>query len=202
MSHVDEFIRHLEISRAASPHTITAYKQDLAAFSAYLAPQSVPLEKATHLHIRGFLGVESVKLAPASRARRLAGLKSFYKFLARRKIIEVSPARRVKSPKLPQRLPRAVPVDETFALMESPDPKKLLGLRDTAMLELLYASGLRVSELCGLDLKDLDVRAKTVRVMGKGSKERIVPLNEPALDVLREWLARRPEVLAKPANGA
>ena len=200
MSHVDDFLRQLEIARAASPHTITAYKQDLAAFSAYLAPQNVPLEKVTHLHIRGFLGVESVKLAPASRARRLAGLKSFYKFLTRRKIIDVSPARRVKSPKLPQRLPRAVPVDETFALMEAPSTEKLLGLRDAAMLELLYASGLRVSELCGLDLKDLDVRAKTVRVMGKGSKERIVPLNEPALDMIREWMARRPEVLAKPAK--
>jgi len=200
VSHVDDFLRQLEIARAASPHTITAYKQDLAAFSAYLAPQNVPLEKVTHLHIRGFLGVESVKLAPASRARRLAGLKSFYKFLTRRKIIDVSPARRVKSPKLPQRLPRAVPVDETFALMEAPSTEKLLGLRDAAMLELLYASGLRVSELCGLDLKDLDVRAKTVRVMGKGSKERIVPLNEPALDMIREWMARRPEVLAKPAK--
>ncbi len=200
MSHVDEFLRHLEISRAASSHTLTAYKQDLAAFSKYLAPQNVPFEKVTHLHIRGFLGVESVKLSPASRARRLAGLKSFYKFLTRRKIIDVSPARRVKSPKLPQRLPRAVPVDETFALMEAPSIDKLLGLRDAAMLELLYASGLRVSELCGLDVKDLDVRAKTVRVMGKGSKERIVPLNEPALDMLREWMARRPEVLAKPAK--
>jgi integrase/recombinase XerC len=93
-----------------------------------------------------------------------------------------------------------VPVDETFALMEAPSTDKLLGLRDAAMLELLYAAGLRVSELCGLDLKDLEVRAKTVRVMGKGSKERIVPINEPALDMLKEWMARRPEVLAKPAK--
>ncbi len=184
----------------ASRHTITAYAQDLKAFAAYLAPQSVPLEQATHLHIRGFLGVESVKLAPASRARRLAGLKSFYKFLARRKVIAVSPARRVKSPKLPQRLPRAVPVDETFALVETPDDLKLLGLRDAAMLELLYAGGLRVSELCGLDLQNLDFRAKTVRVLGKGNKERIVPVHDSALGVLREWLDRRHEVLAKPAK--
>ncbi len=198
--HVDDFLRHLEISRAASPHTILAYSKDLKAFMAYLAPQQVPLEKVTHLHIRGFLGVESVKLAAASRARRLAGLKSFYKFLTRRKVIEVSPARRVKTPKLPQRLPRAVPVDETFALMEAPDVEKVLGLRDAAMLEVLYAGGLRVSELCGLDLKDLDARAKTVRVLGKGNKERICPIHDGALEALREWLERRGELLAKPAK--
>ncbi|MGV3619189.1 MAG: tyrosine recombinase XerC [Archangium sp.] len=197
---VDEFLRHLEISRASSPHTIKAYAQDLKAFAAYLAPQNVALEKVSHLHIRGFLGVESVKLAASSRARRLAAIKSFYKFLTRRKVIDVSPARRVKTPKLPQKLPRAVPVDETFAIMESPDTGKLLGTRDAAMLEVLYAGGLRVSELCGLDLKDLDVKAKTVRVLGKGNKERICPIHDGAIEALREWMDRRAEVLAQPSK--
>ncbi len=199
-SHVDDFLRHLEISRASSPHTITAYRKDLKAFCAYLAPQNVALEKVTHLHIRGFLGVESVKLAATSRARRLAAIKSFYKFLTRRKVIEVSPARRVKTPKLPQRLPRAVPVDETFAIMEAPDDERLLGVRDAAMLEVLYAGGLRVSELCGLDIDDVDFRAKTVRVLGKGNKERICPIHDGALGAVREWMDRRAEVLAKPAK--
>jgi integrase/recombinase XerC len=160
----------------------------------------VPLEKVTHLHLRGFLGVESVTLAAASRARRLAGIKSFYAFLARRKLIEVNPARRVKTPKLPQRLPRAVPVDETFALMDAPDAEKVLGLRDVAMLEVLYGGGLRVSELCGLDVEDLDVRGKSVRVLGKGNKERLCPLHDGALDALRAWLERRGELLAVPAK--
>ena len=93
MAHVDDFLRHLEISRAASPHTLKAYAQDLKAFLEYLEPQKVEVEKANHLHIRGFLGVQSVTLAPASRARRLAGLKAFFKFLTRRKVIEVNPAR-------------------------------------------------------------------------------------------------------------
>ena len=195
---VDEFLKHLEIARAASPHTIKAYAQDLKALLAYLEPQQVAVEKVTHLHLRGFLGVQSVTLAPASRARRLAGIKAFYGFLTRRKYIEVNPARRVKTPKLPQRLPRAVPVDEAFALMEAPDAEKLLGLRDAAMLEVLYGGGLRVSELCGLDVRDLDPRSMTVRVLGKGNKERICPLHEGAFDALKAWLERRGELLVKP----
>lgn len=201
-AHVDSFLRHLEVARAVSPHTLKAYRQDLAAFQAYLEPQGVALERATHLHIRGFLGVQSVTLKPASRARRLAGLKAFYKFLARRRVIEASPARRVKAPKLPQRLPRAVPVDETFALLDAPDDEKLLGARDRAMLEVLYGGGLRVSELVGLSLEDLDAKAGFVRVLGKGIKERICPLNEAALEALAAYLEVRGALLAKPSAKA
>ena len=193
-------MRHLEISRAVSPHTLKAYAQDLKAFFAYLEPQGIAPEKASHLHIRGFLGVQSVTLAPASRARRLAGVKAFFRFLTRRKVIEVNPARRVKTPKLPQRLPRAVPVDEAFALMEAPDAEKLLGLRDAAMLEVLYGGGLRVSELCGLDVADLDLKSRTARVLGKGNKERFCPLHEGAIEALKAWLERRGELLVKPAK--
>ena len=198
--HVADFLRHLEIARALSPNTIRAYQQDLAIFAKYLEPQQVALEKVTHLHIRGFLGVESVKLAPASRARRLAALKAFYRFLARRKVIEVSPARRVKSPKLPQRLPRAIPVDEAFALMGAPDDEALLGCRDRAMLEVLYGGGLRVSELCGLNVDSIDLRARVARVLGKGNKERICPLHEEAIAAVQAWLSRRAEVLARPGK--
>jgi integrase/recombinase XerC len=199
-AHVDDFLRHLEISRAVSVHTLRAYTQDLKAFFAYLEPQGVVAEKVTHLHIRGFLGVQSVTLAPASRARRLAGVKAFFRFLTRRKVIEVNPARRVKTPKLPQRLPRAVPVDEAFALMDAPDAEKVLGLRDMAMLEVLYGGGLRVSELCGLDLEDLDVQARTVRVLGKGNKERFCPLHEGAVAAVIAWMERRGELLVRPAK--
>jgi integrase/recombinase XerC len=198
--HVADFLRYLEVSRAASPHTLKAYAQDLKALEAYLDPQGVAIEAVNHLHLRGFLGVQSVTLAASSRARRLAGLKSFYKYLARRKVIETNPARRVKTPKLPQRLPRAVPVDEAFALMDAPDSDALLGLRDWAMLEVLYGSGLRVSELCGLSLDSIDLRAGTARVLGKGNKERICPLSAPAVEALAEWLGRRGELLVKPAK--
>lgn len=198
--HVADFLRYLEVSRAASPHTVKAYAQDLKALEAYLEPQGVAIEAANHLHLRGFLGVQSVALAASSRARRLAGLKSFYKFLARRKVIAANPARRVKTPKLPQRLPRAVPVDEAFALMGAPDEEALLGLRDRAMLEVLYGSGLRVSELVGLSLTSLDLKSGVVRVLGKGNKERICPLSDPAVEALTAWLSRRGELLAKPAK--
>lgn len=200
-AHVEDFVRYLTVSRGASPRTVTAYRQDLKAFTAYLEPQGVPLEKATHLHIRGFLGVESVKLAAASRARRLAGLKSFYKFLQRRGVIPANPARRLKAPKLPERLPRAVPVDEVFALMDAPDSDRVLGLRDAAMLELLYGSGLRVSELVGLDLDGLDLRGRSVRVLGKGNKERVCPLGSASIDALQQWLEVRKAVLAKAGKG-
>lgn len=196
--HVEGFLKHLSVARAASKHTVKAYTQDLAALEAYLAPQQVPLVAVTHLHLRGFLGQQSLELSAATRARRLAGIKSFYRYLVRRKVLEVSPARRVKTPKLPQRLPRAVPIDETFALLEAPTQDKLLELRDRAMLEILYGAGLRVSELCGLSLGDVDLRGRLVRVLGKGNKERLVPLNEGAVEALQRWLERRGELLAKP----
>jgi len=198
-AHVADFLRHLEVARNVSPHTLRAYRGDLEAFAEYLAPQAVALPRATHLHIRGFLGVQAVDHAAASRARRLAALKAFYRFLVRRKVIPQSPARRVKTPKLPQRLPRAVAVDEAFALLEAPDAKRLLGLRDRAMLEVLYGGGLRVSELVGLSLADLDLGAGVVRVLGKGRKERLCPLNADAVEALEAWLARRGELFAKKA---
>jgi integrase/recombinase XerC len=197
---VAEFLNHLDVSRAASKHTIRAYGQDLKAFAAYLEPLGVPLLKVTHLHIRGFQGVQAVDKAASTRARRLAALKSFYTFLTRRKLLEVNPARRVKTPKLPQALPRAVPVDEAFALMEAPADDRTLGLRDRAMLEVLYGGGLRVSELVGLSLRDVDRSAGLLRVLGKGNKERLCPVNPQTLAALDAWLEVRGALLAKPAK--
>jgi integrase/recombinase XerC len=194
---IADFLRHLEVSRAASKHTLRAYKQDLKQLETYLAQQNVEITKATHLHLRGFLGVQAASHKATTRARRLAAIKSFYKFLTRRKIIEVSPARRIKAPKLPSILPRAVPIDETFALMDAPEAKAVLGLRDRAMLELAYGAGLRVSELCGLDLDSVDRSSGIVRVLGKGNKERLVPVNPQALEALDAYLARRPELTKK-----
>ncbi len=200
-AHVTGFLRHLEIGRAASKHTLLAYTGDLKAFAAYLQPQNVTLLKATHLHVRGFLGVQAVDHAATSRARRLAALKAFYGFLVRRKVLEQNPAGRTKTPKLPQRLPRAVPIDETFALMDAPDLERLLGLRDHAILEVLYGGGLRVSELVGLSLQSIDRTNGLVRVLGKGNKERLCPLNPSAMSAIDAWLERRGELLAKPLKG-
>lgn len=193
---VVEFLRFLEVSKVVSKHTLKAYSLDLKIFAQYLEGQGVEFGQVTHLHIRGYLGQQSVELSPATRARRLASIKSFYKFLSRRKLIEANPARRVKSPKLPLKLPRAIPVDEAFALMNAPDVERLLSLRDRAMLEVLYGGGLRVSELVGLSLGDLDRSANSVRVLGKGQKERLCPLNPAAIAALDAWFERRGELLA------
>ncbi len=194
---VADFLRFLEISKALSKHTLKAYALDLKSFASYLETQNLTFLDVTHLHIRAYLGVQSVELAASSRARRLAAVKSFYKFLNRRKILEVNPARRVKSPKLPLKLPRAIPVDEAIALMTAPDETKLLALRDRAMLEVLYGAGLRVSELCALSLNDLERAARTLKVLGKGQKERVVPINHQTIDALDAWFERRGEVLAQ-----
>ncbi len=198
--HVAGFLKHLEVARAASKHTLSAYAGDLKAFLAYLEPMGIELLKVTHLHVRGFLGVQAVDHAATSRARRLAALKAFYGFLVRRKVLDTNPAARTKTPKLPQRLPRAVPVDEAFALMDAPEVEKILGLRDKAILETLYGGGLRISELVGLSLDSLDRHNGVVRVLGKGNKERLCPLNPSALEAIDVWLVRRGELLAKLRN--
>lgn len=196
--HVEQFLKYLELARAASPHTLKAYANDLRQLCAYLDKNDVTIEQTNHLHLRGFLGVQAASHSATTRARRLAAVKSFFKFLARRKVIAQSPARRLKGPKLPSRLPRAVPVDVAFAVVEAPDEERVLGARDHAMLEVLYGSGVRLAELCGLSLDDVDFGAGTVRVLGKGNKERVVPLSAPALEALRHWVLVRAELLAKP----
>lgn len=192
---VQDFLRHLEVARACSRHTLTAYRQDLRALAAWLLPHRVPLREVNHLHLRGFLASMADTHSAATRARRLAAVKSFYRFLTRRQRIASSPARRVKSPKLPQRLPRVVAVDEAFALLEAPEQARVLGARDRAMLELLYGAGLRVSEACGLDLVSLDLAAATVRVLGKGNKERLLPLHPQVVGALEAWLGVRGALL-------
>ncbi len=193
---IDAFTRFLEVSKAASVHTVRAYTSDVRQLQAYLLASKTSLTAATHLHLRGFLGVEAAAHRPATRGRKLAAIKTFYRFLQRRQEITQNPARRVKAPKLPERLPRALPVDETEVLMKAPDGESVLGARDRAMLETLYGAGLRVSELCGLDLDDVDVDNRMVRVMGKGAKERWCPLNDLALAAIAAWLVARKEVLA------
>lgn len=194
---LEKFRAHLEDEKGASPHTVRNYLLDLEDFERYLVERmKLTLLSGTHAAIRGYLGTLAADLAPASRARRLASIKAFYKYLVRQKLLPASPAKLVKSPKLPKSLPKVLPVDEVFAIVEMPSQKTVLGLRDRAILELLYGGGLRISELCGLNLLDVDRRERIVRVMGKGSKERLVPINAQAVRALEAYLARRGELLA------
>ena len=188
--------------RGVSPHTLRAYLQDLVVFERYLSAQRIGIPDVSHATIRGHLAVLSVDKAARSRARALASIRALYRFLVRTGALAASPARLMKSPKLPQTLPKVLPVDELFALMKTPREDSPLGLRDRAMLEFLYGGGFRVSELCGLAVGDVDRKARQVRVMGKGSKERIVPIHSQAIGVLETYLQRRGELLAKPHEDA
>ncbi|MBF5041231.1 tyrosine recombinase XerC [Aggregicoccus sp. 17bor-14] len=196
---LQKFRAHLEDQQGASAHTVRNYLLDLQDYERYLTERmGSSLLAGSHAAIRGYLGTLSVDLAPASRARHLASIKSFYRFLVRQKLLPASPAKLVKSPKLPKALPKVLPVDEVFAILEVPSQKTVLGLRDRAILEILYGGGLRISELCGLDLLDVDRSGRLVRVMGKGSKERICPVNAKSIRALEAYLQRRGELLATP----
>ncbi|WP_257456429.1 tyrosine recombinase XerC [Archangium lipolyticum] len=196
---LEKFRAHLEDEKGASPHTVRNYLIDLVDFERYLVERmKLTLLAATHAAIRGYMGTLAVDHAPSSRGRRLASIKSFYKYLVRQKLLPGSPAKLVKSPKLPRNLPKVLPVDEVFAILDMPSQKTVLGLRDRAILEMLYGGGLRISELCGLNLLDVDRSGRIVRVMGKGSKERLVPVNAQAIRALDAYLARRGELLAVP----
>ncbi len=192
---VAQFLDYLDHERGASPHTLRGYATDLAEFRTFLARQGVrELARADSRAIRAWLAwLHDRKLAKSSIARKLATVRSCFKFLARRGAVELNPARQVRSPKLPKRLPSFLPKDESKDLLDLEPERSEAGLRDRALLELLYASGLRVAECCGLDRDDVDRRQGTVRVMGKGGKERVVPAGDAALQAVDAWLAVRAE---------
>ena len=192
---VGEFLRYLDHERGVSRHTLRSYAADLAEFEAFLAREKLGgLARADARAIRGWLAsLHERKLARSSVARKLASVRSCLKYLARRGVVELNAARQVRSPKLPQRLPSFLPKDESKNLLDSPVERTEAGLRDRALLELLYATGLRVAECCGLDLDDLDRQQGSVRVMGKGGKERVVPAGDVALQALDAWLTVRGE---------
>ncbi|MGO8968267.1 MAG: tyrosine recombinase XerC [Myxococcaceae bacterium] len=189
------------LRRGASAHTIRNYLRDVAAFAAYLERQGTPLLEAKHPAVRGWLGVLAVDHAARSRARALASVKAFYRHLVRTGQLSANPAGALRGPKLPVTLPKFLPVDEAFALLEQPKGEGPLVLRDRALLEVLYGAGLRVSEACGLSLHDVDLPARVLRVLGKGRKERLCPLHPGAAEALRQWLGRRGELLAKRRRG-
>lgn len=188
---VTQFLEHLALVERASPHTLKAYRADLIQLSRYLASQRVGLAEATHLHLRGFLSHLSATDAPATRRRKLASAKAIYRYLTRGERLPANPARRVKAPKLPKKLPRSLPVDEAFALVEAPLGDTPRARRDRAILEVLYGAGLRVSELCALDVGHADLSGRVLRVMGKGSKERLCPIHALAAEMVERYLAVR-----------
>jgi integrase/recombinase XerC len=204
---IHQFIHYLSVEKNASPHTCRCYRKDLEGFEnflknsrMYLDPSGkVALGKVDRIAIRKYLSFLHRKNKKSSIARKISTLRSFYKYLVREQRIPFNPAKIISTPKVEKTLPITLTVDEAFRLMESPKHhsdkssvrSKERGLRDRAILELLYSSGLRVSELVGLNSNQLDLDLGIVRVMGKGRKERIVPVGGKAGEALKAYMGER-----------
>lgn len=190
---IGAFLHYLAVERGASAHTLRSYRSDIDRFQRFLEEQGIDgFERADGRLIRVYLArLLDARQSRASVGRALAAIRSCFRFMARRGLIEKNPARVVSSPRLPKKLVSFLPVDETWELLGNTAAGSPREKRDRAMLELLYATGIRVSELCGLDVADVDRSQRTLRVMGKGSKERVVPVGAPALRAIGEYLAER-----------
>jgi integrase/recombinase XerC len=207
---IGNFLDYLTYERNVSPRTITAYRDDIEGFVSFLCNDYFTLgrdqldfRKVDHLTVRSYLAhLGKRKLSRASIARQLSALRTFFKYLVREEIVEANPARAVATPKKEKYLPAVMQTSDVALLLEQPDPSVPLGARDLAFLELMYGSGLRISELVGVDIDDLELRARLVKVHGKGSKERIVPFGSKAETAIRTWLAVRGEYVHDPEEQA
>ncbi len=207
---VNQFLDHLRYERNVSQHTLRNYASDLEQFVDYLAPLDPagkrifpPLDQIDHITIREWLAtLHTAQKKKASVARKLAALRTFFQFLVREGLLELNPAKLVATPRLEKKLPKHLSVDEAIKFIETPDTETSLGKRDRAMLELMYATGVRVSELTTLNLADIDHQNRLVRVTGKRRKQRILPYGQPAAEALKEYLTIRDQFLTKaPVTG-
>jgi integrase/recombinase XerC len=219
---IQKFIAYLRYERNASPNTLREYRRDTMQFATFLTPPgaaTTPLADVDHRIVREYVNyMYDQKLEKSSVARRLASLRTFFKFCVREKLARQNPAQLVSSPKLPKRLPRVLTEQEMGGFLDqvadggvargsrekakksatARGNEKLILKRDRAILELLYASGLRVSECVGLDLADVDTKTQIVRVLGKGRKERIVPYGAKAQAAFEAYWPVRDQILARP----
>jgi integrase/recombinase XerC len=196
---IAEFLLHLEAERNASPHTREAYENDLAGLLAFAREREsnavADVRAVDLLLLRGWLGRLARTHVASSMARKLAAVRTWMRWLRRRRIIASCPADELATPKVRRGLPTLLSVDAAKEVVESPREDSPRGARDRAILEVLYGSGLRVSELCGLDLDAVDLVAGTARVLGKGDKERLVPLGSHSITALRRWLEVREQLV-------
>ncbi len=188
--YLEKFLSYLEVEKNYSQHTLLNYKIDLEEFLVFLT--EVPLEKVNYTTLRRFLAQMRTKnLKPRSVARKLSSLRSFFRYLQREKIVSTNPASLLVTPKLDKPLPHFLSEQEATQIIESPSTDKISNLRDKAIFETLYSTGIRVSELVGLDLEDVDFIGNIIRVMGKGRKERLVPIGDKALEAIKEYTEKR-----------
>lgn len=193
---LEQFLAYLKIEKNASSHTIEGYNHDILEFGEFIGKlqfvdmSKVNLNKVDHLHIRYFLAdLQQRGLNKSTVARKLAALRSFFRYLMREEMIQVNPIMAIATPKTDKKLPNFLYYSDVQLLLDAPD-NSFFGQRDKAILETTYAGGLRVSELVGLNLSDVDFSLGYVRVYGKGAKERLVPLGKPALMALKDYIAQ------------
>ena len=187
--YIANFLRYLELEKGVSAHTLRAYKNDLEDFFAHVKAKPEDMDM---LDVRGFVADQIRKgLNKSTVSRRLSSIRSFFKFLYREGHLQKNPAKLVSGPKLPKLLPKFLSVDDAFSLVEKPEGMGFAPARDRAILELLYSSGLRVGELAGLNVEDINIREALVKAKGKGKKERIVPIGSKALDAIKSYMVER-----------
>ena len=207
--HLKAFLSYLKLNRHVSPHTVRAYESDVSQYLAFVAsatgkkmselgPADLDMN-SVRLHIAG---LNKAGKARSSVARKLSGLRTFVKYLRREDIIDHDPAAMTVAPKRDQTIPTHLSEPEMARLVETPDTGDPLGRRDRAILELFYASGLRLSELVAIDLEDLNVSERMVRVMGKGGKERIVPFNQSTAAAIKAWMKDRAALVGNRGPGS
>ena len=196
---IDQFLEHLRYERNVSAHTLRNYRSDLEQFLNHLAPpdqrnkRKLPaIADLDHLTIREWMAsLHQQQKKKSSIARKLAALRTFFQFLVREGLLEQNPAKLVSTPRAEKKLPQHLSVEDAIRFIETPDPESDLGKRDRCILELMYATGVRVGELVTLNLSDLDFKNQLIRVTGKRRKQRIVPFGDPAAEALKNYLTVR-----------
>jgi len=193
-----KYRNYLEVERNASPYTVRNYTSDLTDFLNFLRSRGTSsLRDIDRTILRDYLAdLIERRFVKRSIARKLSAVRSLYRYLIREEIVETNPVKNTTSPRLDRRLPEFMTADEMVRLIECPDITNPIGQRDRALLELLYASGIRVSELAGLNIENVDIDSREIRVWGKGSKERITLMGEPALKALQAYLAEGRQTLS------
>jgi integrase/recombinase XerC len=191
---LSQFLQHMQYERNVSPHTLRNYASDLEQFRDHLfrieKRADVPVNEIDRLTIREWMAALHSDHKKSSIARKLASLRTFFQFLVREGVLENNPAKLVATPRIERKLPNHLSMEDAVRFIETPDVNTDLGRRDRAIIEFLYATGIRVGELVNINIKDVDFREKLVRVMGKRKKQRIVPFGEPALQALLFYLEK------------
>jgi integrase/recombinase XerD len=188
------FLDHLWLEFGLSRNTVLAYRSDLEKLDRFLRARGGNAIDASEADLLDFMG-HADALSARTKARRLSSMRRYYQYLVRERVLAADPTVRLEAPRIGRPLPKSLSESDVEALLSAPDPSQVIGLRDRTMLEVLYATGLRVSELVGIELTEVNLRQGVVRVTGKGNKERLVPLGEEALDWLQRYLDEaRPEL--------